>query len=1348
MADINKQMASMLPAADTDTRSTEQYLKETQPLTPKSVPFFQRSMDMSPDDKPTGRYDEDGNMEYKTALGRTYFVKPAADQRTTRDKIVQDVIPAAKEYIEDPSLPSAEQVKGFTKGVASSVWDTMSIPKQLATGEKSAADVSMEDIFGTTVKTGTASAMFNVPKDAIRSFGGVSMEGASKDKNLKKAIKLAQKAGVENIGAIPEDVNRSIWEKTGWFVDPNDGQWRLHFSDYKSEMKPFNKVFKTETVDFNTLKNYPLSREEGKKTVLSNVLSHDDLFNRYPAFKDVDVTFYSAPNNKRHQGYARYTGSETGEIGINLAAFDSFDSVRGTLLHEVQHLIQNKEGFVPGASSSNIPFNLIEDYSKSIKNKIDPLQEEVTALKDKLSITDDKTERMEIFSKIDTLMNKIYDYKMQDYNTEYQFYRGAGGEIESRLVDVLKDIPHAQEYYPLNFRDNMLEMEGLSPDFIGKKGVDPLVYKQQERRVPEREEPTGIMQRVKGALGFNEVESIVPQMSNEEYDTLFKALDEVDNPTDWQKGAKAIIKNGRVANPGIKTPELEDSTRLLLENKITREEHLANVDKYKPVNAWDALPREPSDKALVFALDSGKRDNGLFVLDAATAEALGVPQSSLAVGMKFNGRLDIPAYLHNDTWIVAGTSPSVKTADNRGVTNYAKAIHYVSDGDTPVKFVASEKSSASIGSGEKDKWGYATVSGIVGDLDANAIRAKAEQYLNDPEWTQVGFDPRRQGGFYVRAGKNKHVPVREASEVIQIGPLVLARNAKLDFEYSGYNEGGLAMDEQTKAVFKSSRGYAEGGEVETAMMEEGIDPVSGIVGDLDANAIRAKAEQYLNDPEWTQVGFDPRRQGGFYVRAGENKHVPVREASEVIQIGPLVLARNAKLDFEYSGYNEGGLAMDEQTKAVFKSSRGYAEGGEVETSMMEEGIDPVSGNEVPTGSLPEEVRDDIPAQLSEGEYVVPSDVVRYYGVKFFEDLRNQAKMGWSEMEANGRVGGEPVSPEGMEMGDEDFPFSLEELQVMDTGEEQPQMALGGFISGYSNGGDVDINAIAKEFPGTIVGTGNNGEEYKTYVNEKGMTITIRFVNGKPVTAVPPGYKEASSAQEVVAPKQNTSNDNEPATPQKQPESVDWEKADPQKFREVLDTQFSKIGKAVPTAIGLMNPLIGTGISLATSMQNKRMLAALDKRLESADPNSTEFNELSSIRKDLLKNVDRNNDGKVDTIVERSGIFGGESSWDKNLKDTDGIKGASFGDTWLGDLLGFDKEGFGVQGPRLKASLGGARRSNSDKNRGTESNAVVGNNDTGRNSFLQSAANFFTPNDGKSYQGGKLVEDKKENKDTK
>jgi len=81
-----------------------------------------------------------------------------------------------------------------------------------------------------------------------------------------------------------------------------------------------------------------------------------------------------------------------------------------------------------------------------------------------------------------------------------------------------------------------------------------------------------------------------------------------------------------------------------------------------------------------------------------------------------------------------------------------------------------------------------------------------------------------------------------------------------------------------------------------------------------------------------------------------------------------------------------------------------------------ETVDPVSGNDVPPGSLPEEVRDDIDAKLSEGEYVVPADVVRFFGVKYFEDLRTEAKMGLQQMDADGRIGGEPVQeqPQGQD----------------------------------------------------------------------------------------------------------------------------------------------------------------------------------------------------------------------------------------------------------------------------------------------------------------------------------------------
>ena len=126
-------------------------------------------------------------------------------------------------------------------------------------------------------------------------------------------------------------------------------------------------------------------------------------------------------------------------------------------------------------------------------------------------------------------------------------------------------------------------------------------------------------------------------------------------------------------------------------------------------------------------------------------------------------------------------------------------------------------------------------------------------------------------------------------------------------------------------------------------------------------------------------------------------------------------------------FNQGGAVMNEQMEMAFMQ-----EGGLKDDGMRQ---DPVSGNEVPSGSMASEVRDDIPAQLSEGEYVVPADVVRFFGVKFFEDLRTEAKMGLQSMEANGRIGGEPVAaPQGNTLSDEEFAMLLQqELQMAEGG---------------------------------------------------------------------------------------------------------------------------------------------------------------------------------------------------------------------------------------------------------------------------------------------------------------------------
>lgn len=77
---------------------------------------------------------------------------------------------------------------------------------------------------------------------------------------------------------------------------------------------------------------------------------------------------------------------------------------------------------------------------------------------------------------------------------------------------------------------------------------------------------------------------------------------------------------------------------------------------------------------------------------------------------------------------------------------------------------------------------------------------------------------------------------------------------------------------------------------------------------------------------------------------------------------------------------------------------------------------PFEENKLPFGSLEEEVADDIPVMLSEGEYVVPADVVRYWGLKHLEEMHMMAKCGLMSMQQDGRLhkvdeDGEPVETE-------------------------------------------------------------------------------------------------------------------------------------------------------------------------------------------------------------------------------------------------------------------------------------------------------------------------------------------------
>ena len=187
-----------------------------------------------------------------------------------------------------------------------------------------------------------------------------------------------------------------------------------------------------------------------------------------------------------------------------------------------------------------------------------------------------------------------------------------------------------------------------------------------------------------------------------------------------------------------------------------------------------------------------------------------------------------------------------------------------------------------------------------------------------------------------------------------------------------------------------------------------------------------------------------------------------------------------------------------------KYRSGYAEGGFLDDGAS---VDPVSGNEVPVGSLAEEVRDDVPAQLSEGEFVVPADVVRFIGLDKLMKMRNAAKAGLADMEAEGQVGGQPAPAMEDPMMDDDMEMDAL-IDGMDNGDFE------NVVQRFAEGGSVIPSYDT--YTGRKFNEPEATVEYVKYTNAAGDIIDVPHVRGKPVTPVPDGYYMVGSTDEVTS----------------------------------------------------------------------------------------------------------------------------------------------------------------------------------------------------------------------------------------
>lgn len=129
----------------------------------------------------------------------------------------------------------------------------------------------------------------------------------------------------------------TIRQKTGWFRGA-DGKWRWEIDD--SGMK-----LRTDAADIS---NY---------TTLGELVDAPALFATYPNMKDMDVTFQTLERGQ-NGGYNRRFDS----IELSRDLKNRPEALLNSLIHEVQHAIQRREGFTPGANLKYWNRKLEEGY--------------------------------------------------------------------------------------------------------------------------------------------------------------------------------------------------------------------------------------------------------------------------------------------------------------------------------------------------------------------------------------------------------------------------------------------------------------------------------------------------------------------------------------------------------------------------------------------------------------------------------------------------------------------------------------------------------------------------------------------------------------------------------------------------------------------------------------------------------------------------------------------------------------------------------------------------------------------------------------------------------------------------
>lgn len=154
--------------------------------------------------------------------------------------------------------------------------------------------------------------------------------------------------------------NAATWGKYAdkAFAGRDDGKLRAEIDASQASLKapenfPFLSMFDEWSRGMGYRKN-PVWRG-----LLEDVLNFDELYEAYPSLQKMYIFAYK---NRKDSTYGYYDPQER-LIAINLAHLGPIGAQLSTLLHEVQHAIQDIEGFAKGGSLNNS--GTLDDYMRS-----------------------------------------------------------------------------------------------------------------------------------------------------------------------------------------------------------------------------------------------------------------------------------------------------------------------------------------------------------------------------------------------------------------------------------------------------------------------------------------------------------------------------------------------------------------------------------------------------------------------------------------------------------------------------------------------------------------------------------------------------------------------------------------------------------------------------------------------------------------------------------------------------------------------------------------------------------------------------------------------------------------------